>query len=64
MVLENFPCFNDSAVYDESRVSFHKRAQILVADIWCLFAGLDQGSFTDINKLTMFAGIDQSELSI
>ena len=55
MVLENFPCFNDSSDYEETRVSFHKRAQILVADIWCLFEGTGVGSFKDINTLTMFA---------
>ena len=42
MVLDNFPCFNDSAEYDGTPVSFHKRAQILVADIWCLFEGTGQ----------------------
>ena len=55
MVLENFPCFNDSSDYEETRVSFHKRAQILVADIWCLFEGTGVGSFKDIDTLTMFA---------
>jgi len=55
MVLENFPCFNDSSDYEGTRVSFHKRAQILVADIWCLFEGTGVGSFKDIDTLTMFA---------
>ena len=50
LVLDNFPCFNDSAVYGDTKVAFHKRAQILVADIWCLFEGLGQGSFTDIDR--------------
>jgi len=55
IVLNNFPCFNDSAEYEGTRVSFHKRAQILVADIWCLYEGTGVASFTDIDQLTMFA---------
>ena len=37
LVLQHFPCYNDSAEFKGRRVSFHKRAQILVADLWCLF---------------------------
>jgi len=55
IVLDNFPCFNDSALWEDTRVTFHKRAQILVADIWCLFAGTGKGCFSDIDQLTMFA---------
>ena len=55
IVLDNFPCFNDSSDYEGTRVSFHKRAQILVADIWCLHEGVGISSFRDINALTMFA---------
>jgi len=55
LVLSNFNCFNDSAVFEESQVSFHKRAQILVADIWCLFEGTGRGGFSNIEQLTMFA---------
>ena len=55
IVLDNFPCFNDSAEFDGTRVSFHKRAQILVADIWCLYEGTGVASFQDIDQLTMFA---------
>lgn len=55
IVLDNFPCFNDSAEYEGTRVTFHKRAQILVADIWCLYEGTGVASFQDIDQLTMFA---------
>jgi len=55
LVLDNFRCFNDSAVFEGTKVSFHKRAQILVADIWCLFEGTGRGGFPDIEELTMFA---------
>ena len=36
-------------------VSFYKRAQILVADIWACFEGKDLGAFDDIDSITMFA---------
>jgi len=55
IVLENFPCFNDSSEFEGLTVSFHKRAQILVADIWCLFEGTGRGGFNNIEQLTMFA---------
>jgi len=55
LVLENFSCFRDTAEFKGEKVSLHKRAQILVADLWCLFEGLGVGSFEDIEGLTMFA---------
>lgn len=36
-------------------VSFYKRAQILIGDIWACFEGKDAGEFNDIDTLTMFA---------
>jgi len=55
LVLDTFPCFRDKAVFMDTEVAFHKRAQILVADIWCLFEGSGIASFPDISALTMFA---------
>jgi len=55
LVLDNFPCFNDCSTYEGQVVSLHKRAQILVADLWCLFEGSGKGGFDDIDQLTMFA---------
>ncbi|CAK1544377.1 unnamed protein product [Leptosia nina] len=55
IVIENFPCFRDEAVYKGENVSFYKRAQILVADLWNLFQGKGWGEFYDIDKITMFA---------
>eukprot|EP00088_Acartia_fossae_P049200 TRINITY_DN5406_c0_g2_i3.p1 TRINITY_DN5406_c0_g2~~TRINITY_DN5406_c0_g2_i3.p1 ORF type:complete len:340 (+),score=51.08 TRINITY_DN5406_c0_g2_i3:37-1056(+) len=55
MVLDNFTCFRDVSEFKGKTVSIHKRAQILVADLWCLFEGTGQGSFSDIHSLTMFA---------
>lgn len=36
-------------------VSYLKRAQIFVADVWHRFGGKGPGEFTDITSLTMFA---------
>ncbi|XP_023945149.2 queuosine salvage protein [Bicyclus anynana] len=55
IVVENFPCFRDEALYQGSKVSFYKRAQILVADLWNVLENNGCGEFHDIDKLTMFA---------
>jgi hypothetical protein len=34
-----------------------KRAQIFVADLWAAFDGEGYGTFNDIDKITMFAGL-------
>lgn len=55
LVVSNFPCFKDEGIFDGQRVSFYKRAQILVADLWACFEGEGPGSFADIDSITMFA---------
>lgn len=55
MVTEDFPCFYDGAEYNGKKVAIHKRAQILVADLWQLFEGKGLCDFPDINEITMFA---------
>ncbi|CAF1691411.1 unnamed protein product, partial [Adineta ricciae] len=50
-----FPAYRDESVYDGQRVSFYKRAQVLVSDIWGCFKGHGIGHFTDMDRLTMFA---------
>ncbi|KAG8527665.1 uncharacterized protein KY384_007818 [Bacidia gigantensis] len=52
----DFPCFDDSTRFEGQRVSFYKRAQILVADLWACFEGEGYGNFSDIDQVTMFAG--------
>ncbi|CAF1549980.1 unnamed protein product, partial [Didymodactylos carnosus] len=54
-IVDNFPSYRDEAVYHAQRVSFYKRAQILIADIWACFRGQDLGHFHDIDTITMFA---------
>ena len=55
LIVSEFPSFRDEAVIDGTKVSFYKRAQILVADIWGLFKGQGLGQFHDIDCISMFA---------
>ncbi|KOB65016.1 Uncharacterized protein OBRU01_23193, partial [Operophtera brumata] len=55
IIVNNFPCFQDEAVFKSTKVSLYKRAQILVADIWNFFGGSGLGEFRDIDRITMFA---------
>lgn len=40
-------------------VTFYKRAQILIADLWLAFKGKSYGHFEDIDSLTAFADYRQ-----
>lgn len=53
--MKEFESYQDEADYKIHRVSFYKRAQILVGDIWACFKGEGIGKFLDIDYLTMFA---------
>lgn len=55
IIVEDFPCFQDDSMFNNKRVTFYKRAQILVSDLWSCFQGKSFGEFYDIEKLTMFA---------
>lgn len=55
LVVENFPSYRDVTQFEGKRVSFYKRAQILVADTWSVLEGKGDGCFTDISCITMFA---------
>ncbi|KAJ1521673.1 hypothetical protein ONE63_003317 [Megalurothrips usitatus] len=55
LIVSEFPCFRDEAVFQGKQVSFYKRAQILVGDIWACYKGKDLGFFKDIDTITMFA---------
>ncbi|OTF74014.1 DUF2419 domain containing protein [Euroglyphus maynei] len=55
LIYEYFPSFRDESVYKGKKVTFLKRAQILIADIWGCFEGNGFGRFDDIDQLTMFA---------
>ena len=53
--VEDFPCFDDSHFFKGQKVAIHKRAQILVADLWQLFEGKKLCAFEDIDSISMFA---------
>ncbi|XP_055387095.1 queuosine salvage protein [Condylostylus longicornis] len=55
LIVDEFPCFRDEAIYCGKQVSFYKRAQILIGDIWSCFRGKNYGEFNDIETITMFA---------
>nr|XP_033799368.1 queuosine salvage protein-like [Geotrypetes seraphini] len=55
LVVNNFPSYRDEAIYLGKQVAFYKRAQILVADTWCVLEGKGIGCFHDISTMTMFA---------
>lgn len=54
MLVEEFPGFRDEHEFHGKSVRFYKRAQIMVADIWAAFNGLDYGQFDDIDLITIF----------
>jgi hypothetical protein len=55
LLAEKLASFRDIASYQERKVFFYKRAQILAADLYGAFDGKKWGSFTDMDKLTSFA---------
>ncbi|XP_015416631.1 PREDICTED: UPF0553 protein C9orf64 homolog isoform X2 [Myotis davidii] len=55
LVVENFPSYRDVTEFEGKRISFYKRAQILVADTWSVLEGEGDGCFKDISSITMFA---------
>lgn len=56
LIVEDFPCFRDEAVFNGQRVSIYKRAQILIGDLYACFQGEGIGFFSDLNDtITMFA---------
>ncbi|XP_029048201.1 queuosine salvage protein [Osmia bicornis bicornis] len=54
-IVNEFESYQDEADYEGHRVSFYKRAQILVGDIWACFKGEGIGKFHDVDYITMFA---------
>ena len=54
LILGSFPSFQDVGNYKGTEVSFCKRVQILLADIWACFENKNYGYFKNIEKLTMF----------
>ncbi|KAG1452829.1 hypothetical protein G6F56_007721 [Rhizopus delemar] len=55
IILKHFTSFRDIHQFKETQVYILKRAQILIADLWACFDGIDYGRFDDIDSITMFA---------
>ncbi len=55
LLAQDFSSFRDVAVYRGHEVRFFKRAQICVADLYGAFRSKRWGTFTDLEKLTIFA---------
>ncbi|MBC7220339.1 hypothetical protein H5T55_02470 [Candidatus Bipolaricaulota bacterium] len=55
LVTSHLPLFRDAALYRGREVLFHKRAQILCADLWGTFGGEGPGALRDLDWLTAFA---------
>jgi hypothetical protein len=55
LLTAHFPSFRDAAVYQGREVLFHKRAQILCADLYGAFSGEGPGELWDLEWLTAFA---------
>lgn len=55
VVVREFPCFRDEAVYEGQTVALYKRAQILAADVDLLLAVHGKPGLTNVDQLTMFA---------
>ncbi|XP_072289701.1 queuosine 5'-phosphate N-glycosylase/hydrolase [Eucyclogobius newberryi] len=55
LVTEHIPSYRDQATYQGRALSFHKRAQILVADLWGVMAARGEGDISNMDWLTMFA---------
>ncbi len=55
LLTAHLPMFRDAAIYGGRWIPFHKRAQILVADVWGTFRGQGPGRLADLPWLTAFA---------
>lgn len=55
LLTAHLPMFRDAALYEGRWIPFHKRAQILVADLWGTFGGKGPGAVIDLPWLTAFA---------
>ena len=55
ILVSDFPSFNDFAAYKGKRVFFHKRAQLLISNVYRVFRGKSYGNLNNIDHLTAFA---------
>ena len=55
LIIKHFPSFNDFSPYKGKTIYFHKRAQLLISDIYQLFNGKDYGNLKNLDKITACA---------
>lgn len=55
LITEHIPSYRDQATLQGTRLSFLKRAQILVADYWAVLSARGEGDLANVDRLTMFA---------
>ncbi|XP_032435347.1 queuosine 5'-phosphate N-glycosylase/hydrolase [Xiphophorus hellerii] len=55
LIVEKIPSYRDEATYEGKKISFNKRAQILVADFWAVMETRGEGYIINMDCLTMFA---------
>ncbi|MCG2719760.1 MAG: queuosine salvage family protein, partial [Nanoarchaeota archaeon] len=55
IVVADFPSFNDFSIYDDQKVFFHKRAQLLISDIYRAFKAKGYGNLKNTKQLTAFS---------
>ena len=55
IIVDNFASYRDMTEYKNKPVSFYKRAQVLISDIWTCMRGKGLGEFHDMQQITMFA---------
>ncbi|XP_078141221.1 queuosine 5'-phosphate N-glycosylase/hydrolase [Centroberyx gerrardi] len=55
LIVEKLPSYRDETTYEGQRISFYKRAQILVADFWGIMEARGEGDIPNLDCLTMFA---------
>nr|XP_020458020.1 UPF0553 protein C9orf64 homolog isoform X1 [Monopterus albus] len=54
LIVEKIPSYRDEATYEGKKISFYKRAQILVADLWGIMEAKGEGDIINMDWLTMF----------
>lgn len=55
IIVANFSFFNDCTIYNNKKVYFYKRAQLLINEIHNVLDGKKLGEFKNIDELTSFA---------
>uniref|UniRef100_A0A3P9Q210 Queuosine 5'-phosphate N-glycosylase/hydrolase n=1 Tax=Poecilia reticulata TaxID=8081 RepID=A0A3P9Q210_POERE len=55
LIVEKIPSYRDEVTYEGRKISFNKRAQILVADFWAVTEARGEGYIINMDCLTMFA---------